>query len=225
MEVEEDRGGEEEECVGGDATPPEENADLPGFHPECVHLLLQGVYGDFLHHNDGSHLVRGIADNAAWQLRWRRLTAQSAIWYATPSGAVGRRFTDILAAEWWGGLGRSWNSERPLVFDHVVLTKTLGVRRAREIRARITRRMDLWERGQHAGLVGDTKAEGAAREGRAASGGEEEYEAIVWSYHATLLSGKLRQAVRWSTDREGGGCLLTDDQCTKTGRPVAEILQ
>ena len=85
---------------------------------------------------------------------WRRLAAQSASWYATPSGAVGRRFTEILAADWRGVLNRSWNSGRSLVFAHVVLTKTLGVCRAREIRARITRSMNLWERGQHAGQVG-----------------------------------------------------------------------
>ena len=70
------------------------------------------------------------------------------------------------------------NSGRPLVFAHVVIRKTLGVRRAREIRARITRRMDLWERVQHAGLVGDAEAEGSAQEGRAASGGEEEDDAV-----------------------------------------------
>ena len=57
---------------------------------------------------------------------------------------------------------RSWNSEIPLIFAHIVLTKTLGVRRAQEIWARITRRMELWERGQHAGLVGDAETEGAA---------------------------------------------------------------
>ena len=141
--------------VGRDATPPEENADLLGFHPELGHLLLQGVYKDFPHHNDGSHLVGGIADDAVWQRHWRQLGAQSARWYATPYGVVGRRIAEILAAEWRGVISRSWNSERPLVFAHVVLTKTLGVRRDREIRARITRRMDLWERGQHAGLVGD----------------------------------------------------------------------
>ena len=43
----------------------------------------------------------------------------------------------------------------------------MGVRWAREIRARITRRMDLWERGLHMGLVEDSEAEGAAQEGRA----------------------------------------------------------
>ena len=45
------------------------------------------------------------------------------------------------------------------------------------------------------------------------------------SYHDTVLYGKLRKAVHWATDREGGGCLLPDEQCTKTGRPVAEVLR
>ena len=85
--------------------------------------------------------------------------------------------------------------------------------------------MDFWERGWHAGPVGGVKAEGVAREGRAASGGEEEEEAVARSFHETVLSGNLRQAVRRATDWEGGGCLLPDDQCTKTGRPVAEVLR
>ena len=44
-------------------------------------------------------------------------------------------------------------------------------------------------------------------------------------FHEIVLSEKLRQAVQRATDQEGGGCLLPDDQCTKTGRPVAEVLQ
>ena len=88
--------------------------------------------------------------------------------------------------------------------------KTFSVRREKGIQARITRRMDLWERGIHTGLVGDAEAGGAAREGRAASGGEEKGEVVARSYHNTVLSGKLRQAVRQSTNREGGWCLLLD---------------
>ena len=91
------------------------------------------------------------------------------------------------------------------------------MRRAREIRARITRRMDLWERGQHAGLVGDAEAEGAACEGRSAFSGEEEDDAVAQSFHKTVLLGKLFQAVRRETDREGGGCLLLGEKCTKNG--------
>ena len=40
-----------------------------------------------------------------------------------------------------------------------------------------------------------------------------------------MFSGKLWQDVRRSTNRERGGYLLPDDQCTKTGRPVAEVLR
>ena len=73
--------------------------------------------------------------------------------------------------------------------------------------------------------MGDAEPEGAAREGRATSGGEEEDKAVAQSYHNTVLSGKLRKAVCQATNREGGGCLLLDDQCTKTRRPVAEVLR
>ena len=89
----------------------------------------------------------------------------------------------------------------------------------------ITRWMDLWDRGLHTGMVGSTEAEGSAREVRAAIGGEEEEEVASRSYHETVLSVKLRQAVHWETNREGGVCLLPDDQYTKTGQPVAEVLQ
>ena len=138
---------------------------------------------------------------------------------------MGRRFTAILAAEWQEVLNRSWNYERPLVFAHIVITKMLGVRRAQDIWAWITWRMDLWYRGLHAVLVGYAEAEGAAREGRSASCGEESDDAVARRYHDTVLSGKLRQAVRRSTNREGGGCLFPDNPCTKTRRPVAEILR
>ena len=77
----------------------------------------------------------------------------------------------------------SWVSDRPLFFSHVVLTKNLGVCRARNIRERIKRRMDLWERGIYAGLDGDTEAESADWEGRAASRGEQEDEKIMEITH------------------------------------------
>ena len=57
----------------------------------------------------------------------------------------------------------------------------LGIQRAIEIQEQIIRRMELWERGLHAGLVGDAEAEGAAREDRDASGVEEEDNAVARS--------------------------------------------
>ena len=126
-----------------------------------MEILLQGVFriwfcipalglaGKYLCSGQFNSIGNQLTvDSYTWQRRWRRLAAQSASWYATPSGAMGSRFTEILAAEWRGVLNRSWNSERPLVFAHVVLTKMLGIRRAQEIRARITRRERGCPRGQ-----------------------------------------------------------------------------
>ena len=62
----------------------------------------------------------------------------------------------------------------PLVFSHIVLKNMLGVRRAREIRDRVSRRMDLCERGIRTVLVGDIGEKGDSRESRAISGGKED---------------------------------------------------
>ena len=43
-------------------------------------------------------------------------------------------------------------------------------------------------------------------------------------YHEMVLSGRLRQAVHRATNREGEGCILLDNQCTKKGRLVVEVL-
>ena len=68
---------------------------------------------------------------------------------------VGYQFTALMAADWRGVLNRKWNYKIPLVLVHVVLKRTQGARKAREIRARINLWVDLWERGIHTGLVED----------------------------------------------------------------------
>eukprot|EP00957_Ditylum_brightwellii_P157209 11964821-Ditylum_brightwellii.AAC.1 len=64
-------------------------------------------------------------------------------------------------------------------------------------------------------------AESKAREGRVAYR-EDDAESRGWRYHGTVLSGKLRVAVRSAMDREQGGVLFPFDNCTKTGSPVLE---
>ena len=61
-----------------------------------------------------------------------------------PPWKVGRQFTAVLDAEWRGVINWKWNYKIPLVFNRVVLTKTLGARKTRDIRARTEHRLDLW---------------------------------------------------------------------------------
>ena len=52
-------------------------------------------------------------------------------------------------------------------------------------------------------LGGGAEAEDSAREGKAISVGEKEENNTARNFHSTVLSGNLRQAVSWETDREG----------------------
>jgi hypothetical protein len=71
-------------------------ADLPGYQPTPADLLLDTVYGDHVHDNDGTHLNGGIANDAFWQCRWKRMAQLATTRYQVPKGKVGRRFLTIL---------------------------------------------------------------------------------------------------------------------------------
>jgi hypothetical protein len=118
---------------------------------------------------------------------------------------------------------RTWNSERPLVFVAVVLQTTPRVRQAGDIRKRITHRMDLWYQGAFTALVDDTEMEVQSRLGSHPVADEETW---ARAYNAKVLSGHIPSAVRTLTSRDQGGVLQPpDDDCTKTGRPVLEVLR
>ena len=101
-------------------------------------------------------------------------------------------------------LDRKYNSKRPLVFYRVVLTKTLGNRKAKKIWARINRQFDLWEKVIHAGLVRDSLVKDISLEGCVKGHVEEEEDRLARRFNSTVISGKLWQAVSWVTNRKGG---------------------
>ena len=152
------------------------------------------------------------------------MDAKLASWYATLPRAVRCQLTDILEAEWRGILGRSWNYERLLFFAHIFLTMTLGVYKSRKIRSRITSRIEIWYRGIHLGLMGDVETEGAAQEGRATRGGDE--EATPWKENSVESCCWGNFAMRYFGKPTGvGGCLLPGYLCTKSSLPVAYVVQ
>jgi hypothetical protein len=221
------------EAAGGElpAQPPpvapdpintEPGADHPAYQLTPADELLDSVLGDHVHSNDGRHLTGGVTDDCRWQTRWQRMVQISPTRYSVPKGTVGRRFLTILTNEFRQVRERKWNSERPLVFVAVVLQTTPEVRRARDIRQRLSRRMDLWEQGCHAALVDDTEAEVGSR---GTSTRAPDDETLARAFNARVLSGRLHSAVRNLTNRGGGGVLAADGVCTKTGRPVLEVLQ
>ncbi len=83
--------------------------------------------------------------------------------------------------------------------------------------------MTLWIGGQYDALVQDIVGE--AMRGVGSSRDTADKELIAQKYNHMVLDGKLQAAVCFATARDGGGVLLSQDACTKTGRQVMEVLQ
>ena len=128
-----------------------------------------------------------------------------------------------LAREIAGVRQRKWNSERFLVYSAVILQTTPGTMRAQDIRKRLTQRMDLWDQGRYDTLVDATESELLRRAGSGRRTTND--ESAARQFNATVLSGRLRKAVRGLTNRDGGGVLQPNDACTKTGRRVLDVLR
>ena len=118
---------------------------------------------------------------------------------------------------------REWKSERFQVLAALILQTTHGTTRAQDIRKRLTQRMDMWDKGKY-DTLGDEMDNELLR--RASSGRRtHDDESAEQQFNATVLSGRLRKAVRGLTNRDGEGVLQPDYVCTKTGRRVLEVLR
>ena len=202
---------------------PDDGADLPTYTRTESDTLLDSVYGDHAHSNDGRHLDGGVEDDEQWQQRWIRVAQHTPNRYTVPRGKVGRRFLIILTEELRGVRDRKWNAERPLTFLATVLERGDDVSRARDIRSRLTQRMNLWETGHHVPLIDDTEG---IMEGKGPSiTREKDPDREARAFNAKVLSGRLRSAVRDITSRGSGGVLQPDSTCSKTGRPVLDVLK
>ena len=104
-----------------------------------------------------------------------------------------------------------------------MLRKANGVSRAKSIKRRVLRQLSLWENGQIAELVNDIV--NAAKQGGGGGKYANNDDSIACRYHSMVIEGKLREAVRWVTNRDGGGVLHPDGVDQKSGKTVAEVLE
>ena len=200
----------------------EDGADLPDYTCTKADGLLDTIYGDHPHDNDGTHLSGGVESDRIWQRRWLRACQLKTTHYDVPSKRVGRRFVDTFAIELQGVKDGKWNSERALVFPKLILQNTPEIKSAGDIRRRIEQRMDLWDQGKFASLLDDIEAEVGKR---MPSRKPRDKETRARAYNARVLSGRVRSAVRQLTDRSGGGILQPDDICEKAGTSVLKVLE
>ena len=161
------------------------------------------MYGDVVQQNDGTHLDGGIQDDAKWQSYWHQTIGLPPQRYTAPNGRVGRLFIGALTKELLGIQERRWNSERFIVFLAVILQRSPEAKRARDIRSRIETRLKSWSQGDFEMLVEDTVRTSISLISKARRKMTDEQ--MSKTYTRLVLEGKLRQAVRFITQRDQGG--------------------
>ena len=75
--------------------------------------------------------------------------------YSPPKGKVGNRFLAMLAEELKKVRMRETNSECAMIFPACILRRKTGIVKAKAIRRRIMRRLDLWKEGKIGELAQD----------------------------------------------------------------------
>ena len=197
---------------------------LPPEPIEQINNLMYKVYGDYVHQDDGTQLDGGIQDDNTWQTYWRRLVAFPVQSYQVPNGSVGRRFVSTLAEIMKGIKARKSNSEKLIVFILVVLQRDRDIKTTRDIRKRLTNRMDAWKDNKYEALVQDTIS--SCESFLSSRRKEHSPEQRNKIFQSLMLRGEIRSAVRFITDREKGGVLLPNNIANdETMETVEDILR
>ena len=113
-----------------------------------------------------------------------------------------------------------------MVFIGTVLTKTPGVNKAKDIHARLLRKMDHWTDGQMGALVEDTCGAGKSRGARTGEISERnKEESAEMAYDRKVNAGHIRAEVCQATDHGMGGILSVNITDSKTRELVIEVLR
>ena len=184
---------------------------------------IAAVYGSTLQDDDGTQLDGGIRDDLIWQGYHRRLVTLTPQLYTCPGKAAGKEFIHQLCEEFNGVLERKWNSERPLVFCLAMLQKKPGITQSSDIQKCLKHRLEEWKSDKHKALVETTERLMLAAM-KNSQGGTTQEERLK-KYNQLMLLGNPRSAVRYLTDREGGGVLEPHIPSGKGDQTVEEALK
>ena len=207
-----------------DTTDAPNTSPPPSSHrDDDANTKIKAVYGDIIRQNDGTDIDGGVSDDQEWQSRWRKIIGLPTQHYTVPKGHIGRLFIQKLADEMNGIISRKWNAEKMIVFITVILQRSRDIKKSRDIRRRIERRLTEWSQGLFDMLLEDTVRTNLSLIKQKRNGMSD--DEVAKQYTSLLLKGKVRQAVRFATERDKGGIFDRDDLDSKTGRPVFEVLK
>ena len=115
-----------------------------------------------------------------------------------------------------------WNADRFIIFQKIIMQCARHLSGAQVIRRRTRKGLDVWEAGQNQMLV---KGMPLMREKYlSASCRDKSEEHRAWTFHRLVLRGDIWTAVCWMSDREKGFMMQPRETCTKTYKPVLDVI-
>ena len=175
----------------------------------------------------GAPLVNGDGgpDSDIRKLWWKTVELRGKQ-YELPNGNVGKRFVNILAEEIERCTAGRQPSEREFVFTALILQRDRMVRKAKDIRPLLSRRMDLWEAGRLPELLSEAQR---CDKQLSQSLSPMTPEQLERTFNRLMLEGRIRSAVRLLTERGAGGTLDPETEAQgkhgPLGKSVLDVLQ
>jgi hypothetical protein len=181
-----------------------------------VEIKMKQAFGVPLLNSDGN------PRDDQWGKIWEKLTKLRGKLYTLPGGAIAKRFISLYESEINAFVDGKRNSEAFVCFPSLILQKDKNFKKTKDIRNLLKRRMIMWEKGQYDELL--KEAEHCDRKLPQSSGRmNADQEAKIFSN--LIMQGKLREAVRFITDRQGGGVMDPEQDAGKpAGKSVFEVL-
>ena len=162
-----------------------------------------------MHQNPGKRLDGGIAEDSKWQAQWEKLVCMPTQHCNSPSGKVRKRFVGIRSIELDRICARTWNAERVIVFQSILLQHAQIVNNFTLIRKCILFRLNYWNCRAFDKLVKYTYNSAMRYLGKARENQTEEQH--HWTFLNLVQKGKLREAVQFVCAREKGGFLQPEE--------------
>jgi hypothetical protein len=176
----------------------------------------------------GSLVTECLNVHTVWYARWLKVIEFHRKQYSLPGGAIGRDFVDQLADEIDALAKGRTRSEQIIVFSAVLLQKDPHVKKTCDVRRLLNRRLRLWREGHFDELLQEAvRCDMQLRRAIDKRTRTPIDEVVHRVFTRLMLQGKVREAVRWITNRESGGILSPDDHLCSEGnsKSVLELLR